>query len=399
MYRKSLLIKCLTPIFSIAIFFMASEMVFCLVGYHPTFERHGVDIPFWARHAGTFERAVEQLALKASQLTRDVAAYQADLRLFYKLRPNMDITVPFYDLSGMPLNGTFPDWSIVTDADGRRYGGGHGAAAPADHGADSLTIAFMGGSSFFGWGTDYENTVAAVLEKMANVTGNKKIHCVNYAVPGYAMSQQLQILKRMIAEGKTPACIVLDATSNCDVPSALTDAVRERKRLSIAGRLRYHLGKLRLFNFMESVLMPAGAQRSPAPAQPQLARIPLADYDDYLKTFVALARTHHIRLIFTGMCASRKYLEKMSAVAEEMGIPHLNFYDVVSIYTDDATPIPFLKDEKNKYHALYSDDVLGQTPALYLLFPDRCHPNPTGHRVLARELLQLLSDEETRSTP
>lgn len=397
MHRKSLFIKCVAPLFSIVGFFMASEMVCCLVGYNPTFERHGVDIPSWVRNAGTFERAVEQLALKANLLSRDVAAYQEDLRLFYKLRPNMDITVTFYDLSGMPLNGTFPDWSIVTDADGRRCGARASTALPTDDGADLTEIAFMGGSSFFGWGADYENTVAAVLEKMANETGNgKKFHFVNYAVPGYAMSQQLQILEKMVAEKQTPDYIVLDATSNCDVPSVLTDAIREKQRGTLAGRLRYYLGKLRLFKFMESVWLSAGGERPPA--QLPVARIPLKDYDDYLQDFIALARAHHIRLVFAGLCASRQYLEKMGAVAEEMGVPHVNFYDLVSIYTDDSTSIPFLKNEKEQYHAIYSDDVIGQTPALYLLFPDRCHPNPTGHRVLAHELLQLLFDEEMRET-
>ncbi len=41
--------------------------------------------------------------------------------LFYKLRSDMNIQVSFYDVSGKRLQSRFPDWTLATDANGRRH--------------------------------------------------------------------------------------------------------------------------------------------------------------------------------------------------------------------------------------------------------------------------------------
>jgi hypothetical protein len=385
------------PVFSIALFLMVSETVLWMVDFKPTINRNGVDIPFWAKNAGTFERALEQLAMRVSRLTRDVDAYQEDFRLFYKLRPNINIKVPFYDVSGMTLYGSFPDWQLVTDERGRRCQTAGNSISEAEKGTAQVDIAFMGGSSFFGWGTDYENTCVSIFESSANQLGARaRFRCVNHAVPGYAMSQQLHLLKRMITENKIPRFIILDATSNCDVPSSQSDAAREKNRFSPAGRLRFVLGKLRFFTFLESWVLRLLPNRPEQSNTSMAARIPIETYDDFLSEFIALTKKYHIRLICVGMCVSPDYIERMKAVAAKETIACIDFYELISTFSDCPEKIPFVETEKQICEEVYSEPALIKMPSLYLLFPDKCHPNPTGHRVLAHQLLRMTVTGENK---
>lgn len=386
----------LMPVASVVLFFAAVELALYLVGYSPAVTRHGVEIPFWAQNAGTFGRALDQLVVRTRRLTHDVQAYQEDLSLYYKLRPNMNIKVSFYDLSNKRLQGSFPDWTLATDADGRRYLSLGAKDSHKKVKSPIVHVAVMGGSSMFGWGTDYQNTCAAIFEKMANGGASGKTYITtNLAVPGYAMSQQVRILKSMIHRRETPDWIILDATSNCDLQSQVTDRTREERRLSLPGRLRYYLGKCRFFNLMEILVMELAPSHKVPQKRLQTTRIPMEEYKGYLTRFIDLARKHDIRLVLIGMCASRAYVQKMVSVARAENVPHINFYHLIQEASRRPDSIPFLDGEKEAYLGVYTDELLKTNSSLYMTFPDECHPNPTGHRMLARAIYDIILKGDT----
>ena len=283
MHKKGFLFKLLMPVISVSVFFVMAESILWIVGYTPTFNRNGADVPFWVQNAGTFERAIDQLTSKVNGLNDDVQAYQENYRLFYKLRPDMNVTVDFYDLSEMALNGKFAGWHIVTNSDGRRCGSTAPRAAVEPKKGSTIEVAFMGGSSIFGWGTDYDKSCVGIFQSaVESMNPAGRIHCTNYAVPGYALSQQLQLLKGMIKDGNIPRVIILDATSNCDVPSSRTGESREKSRFSLMGRLRFLMGKLRLFALMESVFTRMSPIREGNFHEPAIHRVPIDTYDRLL---------------------------------------------------------------------------------------------------------------------
>jgi phospholipase/lecithinase/hemolysin len=44
------------------------------------------------------------------------------------------------------------------------------------------------------------------------------------------------------------------------------------------------------------------------------------------------------------------------------------------------------------YRKIYPEALLNARPSFYLTFPDECHPNPTGHRLLAARLSAIIDD-------
>ena len=110
----------LLPLISILLFFGCVEIFLYSIDFKPSLSIHGSQIPFWARNAPSVLGALEKMARTNKDLSNDVYAYKEDLDLIYKLRPNLEMTVPFYDLSGMKFEATFPSWSIFTDQDGHR---------------------------------------------------------------------------------------------------------------------------------------------------------------------------------------------------------------------------------------------------------------------------------------
>ena len=296
------------PVVSILFFFGSAECILKIIGFKPTLTIDGGNIPFWARNSQSVINGIQTLSTSQSPLSDDVNAYEDDLLLCYRLIPQLNISVKFYDLSGRKLKGNFPNWTIITDSTGHRVSGNQ---LLKNNEKSSLfkyqtKIAVMGGSSFFGWGLNYDDVFISQLE----VSLNKKFpdilfNCINYSAPGYAMSQHLLILKQLINGGIIPDIIILDATSNCDVPVFLTDKDAELKRLSIPGKLKFNLERFRFFQALEMLVTKVlNTKKIPPPSL--TPRIPLNEYTDYLTYFQKLTREYHIKFIMIGLCVSKE---------------------------------------------------------------------------------------------
>ena len=102
--------KCLRwflPPISILLFFGCVEVFLYAIDFRPSLNINGNQIPFWARNAPSALHALEKTVRTNKALSKDAYAYEEDLYLFYKLRPNLEMMVSFYDLSGMKLEATF----------------------------------------------------------------------------------------------------------------------------------------------------------------------------------------------------------------------------------------------------------------------------------------------------
>ena len=382
------------PLSSVLIFFSFLELCLYLVDYKP-YLKSGENhlMPFWARNAASISSGLPKLLEDRGELTNDVLlAYEDDLYLNYKLKPNINIKVDFWDFSGMQLEGTFPAWNIVSDRHGRRVSPAAFLPEVKKHDNHGKDVVLLGGSSVFGWGTDYENTFAHKLELLidSNSPGHQ-YEFINYGVPGYAMNQHLILLKKILAQKNLPALIVLDATSNCDAPASMSDKQMDVYRQKFVVQLRYYLEQLRFFQLLE-VLVSRFRPVTKEIVQ-GMPRESIEDFEEYVNEAIDIIQEKKIHLILVGLCASQPYLDKLESIANEHAIAHVVFNDLVDSTLHDLERVPIIAREYEMLKDVYKKNELADDPSLHLLFPDKCHPNAIGHGVLAHKLYSLILEE------
>jgi hypothetical protein len=380
------LISILLPFVSVVLFFSVLELILWGIHFTPSLKFNGRDMPFWARNSAGIMTALSRISDVENRLHSDVYAYKEDFYLGYRLKSNLDIVVPFYDLSGMKLKREFPKWRICTDENGRRVQTKNNTSGKGS--SDIIRVAFMGGSAVFGWGINYENTMSHEFNGLLDgAFFCQKIVVENYGSPGYALSQQLVLLKQL-----PPDCrlIILDATSNCDMMSDITDREKEKKQSNLLQKARFFMGRFRFFQLLEMGVSRWAGKKDP----PRLSteRIPLDEYEDYLSQFIETAQARGISLVLLGLCGSKAYVERMRDIAGASGIPYLTMREILDAAKTDTARLPLTENEKKLYEEVYGVSVLKEMPSLYLLFPDMCHPNPTGHRVLADSIFRVLKE-------
>lgn len=109
-----------------------------------------------------------------------------------------------------------------------------------------------------------------------------------------------------------------------------------------------------------------------------------------MEEFLTLADQHHIPVILIGLCAGPDYIAEAAKIAQARLLPYVNFYEIVNSSSTHLEEIPFLPGEIDLYNSVFGEDLLKSDPAYFFLFPDKCHPNPTGHRLLAEEIMERI---------
>jgi len=386
--RNKILVYILLPFASVGFFLGISEIILHLGGFSPLYYETGGGVPFWARNTPSVLGALKIELQKDGKLSDDTRAYEEDFSLFYKLQANLNLNVRFYDLSGEKLLAPFPNWKIITDQKGHRNSANSSKSCPDvdDH---RLNIAALGGSSFFGWGLDYEKTLGFRFPELIRSSSGKCINLDNYAAPGYALTQHLEILKKIIASGKKPALIILDPTSNADVPVNLPDREAEAARHSLLGSSRYYLSRLKTFQLMEMIISklkqaPAASAAGPEKGPLLRPRIPLDDYEAMLESFMTLARENQIKLMVIGVCVSKNYIDTTARVALKHGVPFIDFYSFLQDGSCGGEQPGLAASRINQLENIYGKKLLAEKKHLWILFPDTCHPNETGHEILSK---------------
>ncbi|MBU0673196.1 MAG: SGNH/GDSL hydrolase family protein [Proteobacteria bacterium] len=385
--KKKNTVTILLPFLSVLFFLGIFEITLNVIGFSALFYENGVGIPFWAKNTPSVLGALKSELRQDGKLSDDTQAYEEDLTLFYKLRSNLNLTVRFYDLSGEKLLAPFPNWEIITDQHGHRIPANSPAPCP-EQTVNKINIAALGGSSFFGWGLDYEKTLGGRIPELIRASTDQCINFTNYAAPGYALSQHLKILKRIIKSDKKPAFIILDPTSNADVPVNMPDKEVEAARQSPIGTSRYYISRLKTFQLMEMIisrLKPTSSTIEEGPEKsPSLPpRIPLGEYEAKLESFILLTQQNQIKLLIVGICASKNYIETTTRIALKHDLPFFDFY---SFLQDESCGIKEseLADSRIKQlENIYGKELLAEKKHLKILFPDTCHPNETGHEILS----------------
>lgn len=128
----------------------------------------------------------------APLVQKSFSCHTPDDTLGWKLTPSNSATNSF----AIPRKGLRLDYTVTTDAEGRRHTG-------QDEAKDKPAISFYGCSNTFGWGLDDESTYPWLIQQdRPDYTIN------NYGVSGYSLYQMLLTMEQTIAKD-TPEVVVL----------------------------------------------------------------------------------------------------------------------------------------------------------------------------------------------
>lgn len=97
---------------------------------------------------------------------------------------------------------------------------------------NSLRIAVLGDSVAFGLGVDFNNTFGYVLEKQLSNDFNKNVEVINFGVPGYDSSAEIEQLKIKALE-YNPDVVILSFIMNDIEPSDIVFKLNKSQKICI----------------------------------------------------------------------------------------------------------------------------------------------------------------------
>jgi lysophospholipase L1-like esterase len=290
----------------------------------------------------------------------DLLRVSGDLDIVYDLRPN--------------IRGIFHGVPLRINAHGLR-----GPEIQREKAPGVTRIAVIGDSFTFGWGVAEEDSFPALLgRQLAEVTPGASFEVLNFGVPGTNTAMQEARLTRVVMQFQ-PDLVLHQFYSNDDrVPILITKMPRP-PRSCVAERAR------RLFSPDR-----AGASE----LGPRLEFNPVTD--DVPDELAHLA----------GRDAACAALRRMAVATKAAGIPFVSL--IISMPDEfNLDPASGPVDERDRWfteqcerlgietvHALPHFRewlaVPGRSPRDLAITPRDVHPNATGHRILARAVLQHL---------
>ncbi|MDJ0864606.1 MAG: SGNH/GDSL hydrolase family protein [Myxococcota bacterium] len=337
---------------------------------------------------------------QAGQLARYYELYQWDRFLFFRLRPDAHLSL--VDVFAAPEARERTRWSVHTNARGFR--GAEFAAAPEPR---RTRIAVLGDSSTFGWGVEqfeaYPERLGPALAALGDLPDDQ-FEVLNLGVPGYS-SFQGRVLLEHVALKLAPDVVVWSFLSNDGLATGESDRAAYAQRSGAMGALLEWLHRSRAFEALEAWAAVARARLEPAappdpndPGQRNVASY--ADAARNVRDAVAAARDAGVPIVLLAQCVRGLPARVLADVAAETGVPFLDATALLDAWIPRLMGDPERRGERERIAARYGREALRTTPQLLAFLPDACHPNPLGHRLVARALAPLVAAAlEGGSTP
>ncbi len=333
-------------------------------------------------------RWMELLAGAPRDLRNYYSTYAWDRHLFYRLRPN--VAVPLTDVMAPPGVRERTRWTLRTNA----YGFPGREVAPGPH-PGTYRIVCMGDSSTFGWGVESDEAYPALLEaELRRRHPDLRLEVVNLGVCGYS-SFQGRILMEREALRWEPDLVTISYGSNdwSHVPEPFDEAYA--RNAGWVGAVRSLLHKSRAYGIYAAYVTRLFAgEPDPAGGGRGEAEMPLnvgpEKSEANLEALVAAARKAGAEAILVTNCVPGRMSEPVRSAAEAAEVPLLDTEALLRSAIPALAGGRLMERERGGTLARYGEALLAEHPDLEVYLADRCHPNPVGHRILARALADLV---------
>ena len=388
--RSGLLANAALAIGSLALFAGALEGVARHVDLRPA-SGSALANPPWLGNRWLLRADYRDEFASAGQLARYYDLYEWDRYLFYRLRPTTSLDL--VDVFAPPAARERTRWHVQTNSHGFRTPEFSLGRTPG-----TVRVVVLGDSSTFGWGVDaseaYPQQLRAALAARLDLP-LERVEVIDLGVPGYSSFQGLVLLQRL-GLALSPDLVVWSFLSNDGAATGEDDQATYARRVGPAGALLEALHASRAFEALEGWIAVARARLHPiAPPDPQdPAQRNVASYQAARVNVRAAVESAHragVPIALVAQCVRGVPAELMAEVAHETGAP---FLDATALL-DAAVPMiandaRFAAD-RERISERYGAEPLAGHPRWLAFLPDRCHPNPLGHRLVADALAELVA--------
>ncbi|HDP93739.1 MAG TPA: hypothetical protein ENN40_00030 [Candidatus Aminicenantes bacterium] len=260
--------------------------------------------------------------------------------------------------------------------------------------AGTYRIVFLGDSTTFGWGVEADERFSERLAARLNARNDgRNYEVINLGIPGYTSWHGRKAFERFGLPWSPDMVIMSFGANDGKMISQRAKALLQRE--SALEGVKYFLRRFAAYRLMRRLLLSLTnpfeklAEQPPAKKQKRVPVVTVAEFRENLTAMVAAARKKGCRAVFLGLCCPADYLAPVSALAERLGVRHLDGMHVL------LQSVPQIKAGKinpelyQYYRELYGREALEKRRILTVT-SDSCHPNRLGHRVLAAVLEERL---------
>ncbi len=299
----------------------------------------------------------------------------------YKMKPAVDVAAV------NPFNAVEVDKNITFQLQSNDSGFRDREFRPREPG--TVRVVTLGDSSTFGWGVDPEQTFQRLLEGRLNEGDGPRFEVLNLGIPGHNSRHGLGVL-RHYALALEPDVLIFAYGANDPrkVPTP-TDLVLAGDDTMLAG-IRHGLLNLGTYRLLRRAVFSASDPLRPGTLEREtVTAVPLADFEDNLRTFHELAvAANAVPLLMSVCTGERPYAASVRNVADELGIGALDVRQVFSEHIDALEAGTLYPERVDTYRQLYGD--MFNDRRAYAVTSDGCHPHWVGHSLIADELAPLV---------
>jgi lysophospholipase L1-like esterase len=370
---------------AVAVFSAAAECLCRLVDLRPRVGGAMANPP-WMENRWLLAREDYREAFAAEGfLGRYYDVYEWDRWLFYRLRPNREVS--FLDLFAPRAAREATRWTMHTSSQGYRTKPFEPKPAPG-----TRRVVALGDSSTFGWGVGDSEAYPARLEQALNRRegGQARWEVLNLGVPGYSTFQGRVMLERE-ALPLAPDVVTWSYLANDGAMTGEADRTTYAQRqgwLGAALEIAHHSRAYETLEAWIARLRRAGA----GPAKTNVRNVAsYADASTNMRDAVETARRAAVPIVLVANCVRASTAELIARAARDTATPYLDATALVERSVVQIAQAPAFALDREQLTQRYGASALAANPALYGFLPDGCHPNFVGHRLVADALSEIVA--------
>ncbi len=371
-------------------FFLATAEIVCrLVDLRPRMGGAMANPP-WLQSRWLLPRDDYREAFAAGGfLGRYYDVYEWDRWRFYRLRPDREVS--FLDPFTPPDAREATRWTVHTGPEGYRTPAFERAPKPG-----RLRVVALGDSSTFGWGVEDGETYPARLEAVldrdeASSRDAGDWEVLNLGVPGYSSFQGRVMLERE-ALPLAPDVVTFSYLANDGAMTGEADRTTYAQREGPVGALLALLHRSRAYETLEAWIARARGGAAGRPRSDVRNIESLGEAGRNVREAVQLARQAGVPLVIVANCVRGNTAAVLANVAQETGAPYLDAAALVEAALPRIARDPEFAQDRERLAQRYGAHRLAADPRLYGFLPDLCHPNATGHRLIAEALAGIVKE-------
>ncbi|HMO02029.1 MAG TPA: SGNH/GDSL hydrolase family protein [Oligoflexia bacterium] len=254
-------------------------------------------------------------------------------------------------------------------------------------------VLVFGDSSSYGWGVDFEDSYSFVLtEKLKEAFAGRKIELGNFAIPGDS-SEYGRLIFDKFAPIYKPDLVVISFGANDAKPSYVAHVAqvdRFRRAKAVRKALSY-LEYSALFRSLKIAFEKApqiAMERNHPPRQPAVSK---SRYAYNIQAMIKDSRRYGAeKVLVLSLCSPGHYSRAAKNTATSEGALYFNGQSYLESVVDKLSAGLLEKAEVDRLRS--ENKRMIESNKKLLVTSDLCHPNKIGHKLIAEELLKLITE-------